>query len=200
MIDFLLTPDIAYLLMVAALLLTLIAVIVPGTGAPEAALMACLLAAAYIVYRLGVNLWAVIVLALSIVPFFFALRAKRGRILLLVATFLLLTVGSVFLFTGANGLPLVNPLLSVIVSVLSGAFIWFSADRAVIAMQRPPVQNPEALIGKIGEARTAIHLEGSVQVAGELWSARSEKPIETRKSVRIVRREGLILTVEEESK
>jgi len=200
MLEFLLDPNIAYLLIVAALLLTLVAIIVPGTGAPEAALMVCLLAAAYIVYQFGINLWAAIVLALSVVPFFVALRAKKWRIPLLIATFLLLTVGSVFLFTGLNGWPLVNPLLSVIVSVLSGAFIWFSADRAVIAMQRAPVQNPDALIGKIGETRTAIHFEGSVQIGGELWSARSEKPIEARKSVRILRREGLILTVEEESK
>jgi len=197
---FLLDPNIAYLLIVAAFLLTLVAIMVPGTGAPEAALMACLLAAAYIAYWLGINLWAAIVLALSIVPFFVALRAKRWRIPLLIVTFLLLTVGSVFLFTGANGWPRVNPLLSAIVSLLSGGFIWFSADRAIIAMQRPPVQNLDALIGKIGETRTAVHTEGSVQIDGELWSARSEKPIEARRPVRIVRREGLILTVEEESK
>ena len=200
MMEFLLNPNIAYLLIVAAFLLTLIAIMVPGTGAPEAALMECLLAAAFIAWRLGINLWAAIVLALSIIPFFVALRVKRGRIPLLIATFLLLTVGSIFLFTGLNGWPRVNPVLSAIVSLLSGGFIWFSADRAIIAMQRAPVQNPEALIGKIGETRTTIHIEGSVQVDGELWSARSEKPIETRKSVRILRREGLILTVEEVSK
>jgi membrane-bound serine protease (ClpP class) len=89
--------------------------------------------------------------------------------------------------------------LSAIVSLLSGGFIWFSAERAVAAMQRPPVNNPDALIGKIGETRTVVHLEGSIQIDGELWSARSEKPIEARKPARIVRREGLILTVEEES-
>ena len=200
MMEFLLDPNIAYLLIVAAFLLTLVAIMVPGTGAPEAALMACLLAAAFIAWRLGVNLWAMIVLALSVIPFFVALRAKRGRIPLLIATFLLLTVGSIFLFTGLNGWPRVNPVLSAIVSLVSGGFIWFSADRAMIAMQRAPVQNPDALIGKIGETRTAVYFEGSVQIDGELWSARSEKPIEARKPARIVRREGLILIVEEVSK
>ena len=32
-----------------------------------------------------------------------------------------------------------------------------------------------ALVGQMGEAKTRVHKEGSVQVDGELWSARSQK-------------------------
>jgi membrane-bound ClpP family serine protease len=67
-------------------------------------------------------------------------------------------------------------------------------------MQRGPVHNPDALIGQIGEARTEIHAEGSVQAGGELWSARSEKPIKMGSAVRILGREGFVLVVEKESK
>jgi membrane-bound serine protease (ClpP class) len=198
--EFLLNPNIAYLVIVTAFLLTLVALIIPGTGIPEVLLAICLVLAGFLVYYLGINAWAAVVLVASIVPFLLAIRLKRWRIPLLIVTMLLLIGGSIFLFTGKNGLPLVNPVLAVFVSLVSGGLVWVGADRASAAMQRAPVHNPEALIGKIGEARTAIHLEGSVQLDGELWSARSETPIKERSSVRVIRRDGLILTVEEESK
>jgi membrane-bound serine protease (ClpP class) len=198
--EFLLNPNIAYLLIVTAFLLTLVAIVIPGTGIPEVLLAICLVLAGYLVYNLGINIWAAVLLAASIIPFLLAIRSKTWRIPLLIVTMLLLIGGSVFLFTGKNGFPLVDPLLAVIVSLISGGLVWVAADRTSAAMQRAPVHNPEALIGKIGEARTDIHQEGSVQLDGELWSARSETPITARSSVRVIRRDGLILTVEEESK
>ena len=198
--EFLFNPNFAYLLIVATFLLAVVAIIIPGTGVPEVMLAFFLVLTGYIVYTLGFNAWAAVLLAASLIPFLLAIRSKPWRIPLLVVTMLLLIGGSLFLFTGKNGFPLVDPLLAVIVSLLSGGFIWIGADRAAVAMQRPPVHNPDALIGKIGEARTFIHREGSVQLDGELWSARSETPIKAKSVVRIIRREGLILTVEEESK
>jgi membrane-bound serine protease (ClpP class) len=198
--DFLLNPNIAYILIVGAFLLTLIAIIIPGTGIPEILLAFCLVLAGYVVYNLGINAWAVVILASSIIPFLLAIRAKIWRLPLLATTFLLLTGGSIFMFTGENGLSLVNPVLAVVVSLVSGGLIWVGAERGATALHQAPVHNLDAMIGQIGEARTAIHAEGSVQIDGELWSARSEKPIKAKSPVRILRREGLILTVEEESK
>ncbi|MGZ9165580.1 MAG: NfeD family protein [Anaerolineales bacterium] len=37
-----------------------------------------------------------------------------------------------------------------------------------------------------------------MQVAGELWSARSEKPIAAGNSIRVVKREGFVLIVEKD--
>ena len=67
-------------------------------------------------------------------------------------------------------------------------YVWGSYGVALlvfaveIAMVRP-VHDLSGLIGQKGEAKTAIEEEGSVQVAGELWSARSEKPVPTEKTV-----------------
>jgi membrane-bound serine protease (ClpP class) len=52
------------------------------------------------------------------------------------------------------------------------------------------------LIGSIGEAKTEINDEGSVQVGGELWSARSDQAIPLGARVRVIAREGFILKVE----
>ena len=198
--EFLINPNVAYLLIVASFLLMLISIVIPGTGMPEIGFMVSLIAATYFAYRLGINTWAIVILILSVVPFLVALRQKTGRIVMLITSILLLTGGSIFLFTGANGFPLVNPVLAVIVSVGSGGFIWLSADRATKVLHQPLTHNLDTLIGKIGQARTNIHAEGSVQVDGEMWSACSEKPIKTKSLVRIIRRDGLILTVEEQAK
>jgi membrane-bound ClpP family serine protease len=48
----------------------------------------------------------------------------------------------------------------------------------------------------VGEAKTRIQNDGTVQVAGELWSARSDTPIAAGNMIRVVKREGFILVVE----
>jgi membrane-bound ClpP family serine protease len=53
------------------------------------------------------------------------------------------------------------------------------------------------LIGQVGETRTRVHHEGTVQLQGELWSARSQKPIPAGRKVQVTGREGFVLIVEE---
>ncbi|MDP2778393.1 MAG: NfeD family protein, partial [Anaerolineales bacterium] len=62
----------------------------------------------------------------------------------------------------------------------------------------PPSHDLQALVGLTGEARTKIRDEGSVYVAGEMWSAKSSdnKPISAGSPIRVVRREGFVLVVE----
>lgn len=200
MITGLIDPNVAYVLIVATVLLALLAIVVPGTGLPEVALAFCLLLAGYEIYNLGINPWAVALVGLSIIPFLYALRAKRWRPPLLAASILLLIGGSLFLFTDRNGWPAVNPVLAVIVSLLSGGLIWIGVERSVEVMHKKPANDPNDLIGQSAEAKTAVHKQGSVQAAGELWSARSEAPIEAGSQVRIVGRDGFILIVQKEAK
>ena len=95
--EFLLDPNIAYLFLLAGVLLGLMAIITPGTGIFEVGAFFCLALAGYAVYNLSFNLWALVVLLLSIIPFVYAIqKPKRERYLAL--SILGLIVGSVFLF------------------------------------------------------------------------------------------------------
>lgn len=199
--EFLLDPNVAYALIVATALLALVAIIIPGTGLPEIGLLFCLTLAGYEVYQLGVqgeviNAWALAVLILSVIPFVLSIRATKWRWPLLVATILLMVAGSIFLFTKEGGWPTVNPVLAGFISLLNAGLVWFGVNRTVIAMHKQPIHDPDKLIGQTGETRTEVHEEGSVQVAGELWSARSEKPIKTGSAVRVLKRDGFVLVVE----
>jgi membrane-bound ClpP family serine protease len=60
------------------------------------------------------------------------------------------------------------------------------------------LQDISSLIGERGETKTPVQAEGSVQVVGELWSARSEKPIPAGSLVHVVGREGFVLVIEKD--
>lgn len=194
--DILLNPNTAYVLLVVGMVLTLLAILTPGTGALEIGAFFCLALTAYVIYNIGLNPWALIALVISLAPFLYASRRPRRKIWLGVGLAGILAA-SLYLFNAKGGwLPAVNPILAVVVSALAGGFVWLAASKVLQAYQSPPTHDLQALIGQVGEARTDIHESGSIQVAGELWTARSEKPIPAGASVRVVGREGLILIVE----
>jgi membrane-bound serine protease (ClpP class) len=196
--DILLDPNIAYLILLAGLLLGMMAIVTPGTGVFEVGAFFGLALAGYEVYNLSFNGWALVVLALSIVPFVYAIQ-KPKRELFLGLAILLLVVGSVFLFVRENGQPAVNPFLAVTTSALVAGFLWLAIRKTMQAMQSKPAHDLDGLVGQIGKTQTTIHEEGSVQVAGELWSARSAEPISAGSHIRVVRREGFILVVEKDN-
>jgi membrane-bound serine protease (ClpP class) len=193
--DFLLDPNIAYLILLGAILLAMMALASPGTGLFEIGAFFCIALAGYAIYHLSFNWWALILLGLSIVPFVYALQ-KPKRELYLALSILLLVIGSVFMFPRTADQAVVNPLVAILASVLVAGFLWIAVRKSVEATSARPTHDLSGLVGQIGEARTSVNDEGSVLVAGELWSARSEKPIPAGSSIRVLRREGFILIVE----
>jgi len=105
-------------------------------------------------------------------------------------------VGSAYLFRGDGLAPAVNIWLVIVVSLLTAGFLWLVITKTFEALEATPAHNINGLIGRIGEAKTAIHHEGSAQIAGELWSVRSNEPIEAGAHIRVVQRNGFILDVE----
>ncbi len=193
--DFLLEPNIAYLILIGGVLLALLAIVTPGTGLFEVGAFFCLVLAGYAVYNLSFNWWALLILAASIIPFIYAIQ-KPKRELYLGISILLLVMGSVFLFAVDGWKPAVNPFVALVTSGLLSVFLWIVVRKTVQAAGVRPVHDLDALTGLMGEAKSSIHDEGSVYVAGEMWSARSDVAIPVGSSIRVVRREGFILVVE----
>jgi len=195
--DFLLDPNIAYLILLGGVLLAMLALAAPGTGFFEIGAFFCIALAGYAIYNLSFNWWALILLALSIVPFIYAIQ-KPKRELYLGLSILLLVVGSVFMFPRTEGQAIVNPIVAIVASGLVAGFLWIAVRKSVEAASVRPSHDLEGLVGQIGEARTKVDEDGSVQVAGELWSARSDKPIAAGSPIRVVRRDGFVLIVEKD--
>jgi len=194
--SFLLNPNIVYLILVFGLLLTIMALISPGTTILELLAFFTLLIAGYGIYNLSINVWALVILLVGVILFFLAVRKFKHPVYL-VLSIIFLIIGSVYIFPGETWWqPGVNPFLATVVSLLAGGYVWVIATKAREVSITPPAHDINALVGLTGEAKTDIHQEGSVQVAGELWSAHSEELISSGSKVRVVGREGFILLVE----
>ncbi len=108
--------------------------------------------------------------------------------------------GSLILFNSvrAPGFPTV----SVPLVIGTGLFLALSfsviISFAIRALKRPKVMGKESLVGKTGVVTQVLDPQGSVQLAGEMWSAELAEPGEplpegTRVKVTVV--EGLRLKV-----
>lgn len=193
--EFITDPNIAYVLLVLGSILIMLAIVTPGTGVLEIGALFSLALSGFAAYRTGINLWALVVLVLMLVPFIYATR-KTNRSVYLAVSILMLTIGSIYLFPTQGLRPSVNPTLAIIVSLISGLFIWLIVLKTIAAMHSLPNHNLGSLLGKLGETKTIVHHEGSVQMDGELWSARSDKRILPGKQVRVVGRDGFTLIIE----
>lgn len=195
-VDFLLDPNVAYLILIGAALLTMMAVLNPGTGILEIVALFMWLISGYIIFNMPINYWALGLMLLGVVLFLLSLR-KIKKPVYLGLSIAAVIVGSIFLFDQPGWQPAVNPVLAVIVSIIVAGFVWVVAQKALEADRMRPAHDLEALIGAVGEAKTAVGVEGSVQVAGELWSAKSGQAIPEGTHVRIVGRDGFSLIVEQ---
>ena len=193
--DFLLEPNVAYLILMAGVMLGFLALVTPGTGVFEVVAFFCIVLAGYAVYNLSFNWWALVLLVLSVIPFIYAIQ-KPKRELFLGLSILLLIIGSVFMFPSEEGLFAVHPAVAVLASALVTGFLWIAVRKSMEAAGTRPSHDLEGVVGQAGEARTDVHDEGSVQVGGELWSARSVNLIPKGSSIRVVRRDGFVVVVE----
>ncbi len=194
-IDSPLFPSLLYLLLVAGIWLTALAVVNPGTGALEILALAALGGVGLGTIYVPFNAWALIVLVLGGVLFVASLRLPRPEIWLGFSA-LALSVGSIFLFRPEGGGAAVHPLLALIVSLLTLGYFWWAIRSALNAQRARPTMDPNRVVGEIAEVRTELNPVGSVYALGELWTARSEGRVKAGKRVKVIARDGLLLIVE----
>src|SRR3970040_3140234 len=89
-----------------------------------------------------------------------------------------MVLGSLMLFR-ANADPFLRVSWTVLITMVALSAVFFAAviSLAVRSQLRKPSTGPEGMVGEIGEAVTDIDRKGKVRVVGELWDARSDRPI-----------------------
>lgn len=194
--EILLNPNVAYIILVIGVILTIMALFAPGTGVLEISALFVLLLAGWEISQQPTNLWALLLLVLGVIPFILAVR-KSQKLIYLVIALIAFVVGSIYLFEGDYWWqPGVNPVLAIVTSVMACGFLWIAVTKVLESDRLRPRHKLANLTGEIGEAKTDIHSEGTVQIESELWSARSSILIPEGSKVRVVKREGFILEVE----
>jgi membrane-bound serine protease (ClpP class) len=195
-VEIIINPSVAYLLIFTGVMLLLITFNDTKYSLPKVGAMAfCFLVGIAEFFILDGNPWAFLIVVLSPLPYFIAMRQERLHSPLYVLTIFMLSIGSAYLFVDENGRPLANLGLAGIVSIFGGLFIWLIIQRAQAAGKTP--LTGDTLVGMTGEVWIAIEpfSIGSVRVDGELWQARSKEILPAGTLVRVTQQHGVTLTV-----
>jgi membrane-bound serine protease (ClpP class) len=198
---YLLNPNLAYFLVVVGLTLLELSMINPKSTSLKVGMTFCLIAAGLELLYLRVNPWAFLVVALSPLPFVVAVRQERPKNPLYLISIFMLPIGSYFLFVDQDFRPLING-PAAFVSILCVAIIWISTERLRNVKGARLSNDPDSVVGLLGEVQTDIekYSAGSVIIEGELWQARSKEPISAGSTVRVLRQDGFWLTVKKVEK
>jgi len=195
--EFLIDPNVAYVLLVFGFLIAILMLFAPGTGILELFAFVILAMAGYGIINLALNWWAPFIVILGFLPFVLALRRpQKTRIALLTLASLAFAIGSAFLFRGQGWQPAVNIILILVLTPIVVGMTWLIASKIFEAHHIRPTFNLDQLIGMTGYANNDIRGQGSVHVNGEDWTARSEKFIPAGSRIRVLQRSGMILDVE----
>ncbi|MGD8605065.1 MAG: NfeD family protein [Anaerolineales bacterium] len=193
-LDPLVLTNLLYLVLVAGVWLTVLAVVTPGTGILEVLVLAALVITGMGAFYTPFNPWAFLILGAGVLALVISLRRKPFEIWLLLSA-LLFSAGSIFLYRLEDGRLGVHPLLAIVVSLMTVGYFWWAIRGVIEAQHQRPVQDPTALVGQVAEVRTAMDPVGSVYVAGEMWSARSQEDCTVGDKVRVTGVDGLTLEV-----
>jgi membrane-bound serine protease (ClpP class) len=185
------SPSATYFFVVAGLLLLLFEFFSAGIGIAAASGAICLALSAYGIGTLGTRPLGLGLVLLATLAFGIDIQAGSPRFWTGVGT-VALVLGSLTMFDGRRP----GWLALVLVTVGGLLAVLFGIPSTVRTRFSTPTIGREDLVGAVGTATTAIDPEGTVEVRGAPWRARTfPKPISVGDRVEVVAIEGLVLEV-----
>ena len=194
-LDALMEPDLAFLLLAIGALALYIEFNHPGAVIPGTVGVVFILVAAF-----ALNLLPTRFAALGLILGAFALFAAEAKF----ASHGVLTVGGIVLLTLGGLLLIDSPIpemrvhfaTALAVSIPLGIITAFLMSIALKARRNKVVTGEQGLVGENGVAQTALSPQGKVFVHGELWDAIASAPLPVGQLVVVRRVEGLTLHVD----
>ena len=195
-------PNLVFLLVTIGVQALLIEISSPGGWVAGFIGVACLALGVYGLGILPVNWFGIIFLVTSFVLFVLDIKAPTHGALTAagLGSFIL---GALVLFNspGTPSFQRVSVPLVIGTGVVSAALVTVVLTMALRAQRRPVSVGAEALLGRVGVAKTALSPHGTVQVAGELWSAEVEQgrpALSPGARVKVIGVEGVRIRVQPE--
>jgi membrane-bound serine protease (ClpP class) len=192
----LISPSIAYFLIVAGLALIVFEFYTASIGLAGLVGAFCLIGAFVGFSHLPVHWWALGLLFVAMFGFAIDVQVGGLGVWTIIATVCLVT-GSWFLYGGASQL---RPAWWVFLVVIGGALLFMLGGMTAMIRARfsTPTVGREGMIGEDGVAEVPVDPDGVVLIRGARWRARTNRatPIQAGDPVRVVSVEGLVLEVE----
>jgi membrane-bound serine protease (ClpP class) len=190
------SPSVAYLMLLVGLLLIAMEFFTAGVGIGAVAGAGALVLASYGLGTLPIRVWALLLLGVGVFGFCIDLQSGVPR-----AWSALggagLVVGSLWLYRG------VHPSILALAAGVLGTPLFLVAGMPAMVRARfsTPTIGRQSLVGEMGVALGAVQPEGTVEVRGAPWRARTNRatPIAVGDRIRVVSIDGLLLEVEPET-
>jgi membrane-bound serine protease (ClpP class) len=189
-------PNVAYILMMIGVYGIYFELASPGAVLPGVVGGISLLLGFYALQTLSANYAGFLLVLLSVLLFFLELKIQSHGALA-IGGIVAMILGSLMLFHESAD-PFLRVSWAVLLAMVGLSAVFFAAviSLAVRSQYRKPTTGSEGMIGEIGEAVTDIDPGGKVHVVGELWDARSNRPVRKGEPVIVLGREGMTLIVE----
>jgi membrane-bound serine protease (ClpP class) len=188
-------PELAAILMMLGITGLMFELFNPGYVLPGVVGAICLLLGLYAVQTLPIS-FAGIALMLLGLAFIVAEAFLPSFGALGIGGVIAFVIGSIFLFdTDVEGFYVAWPLIGA-VAAATALLCFGTANMALKARRRAVVTGAEELLSARGEALEDFTGNGRVRVHSEEWQARARTAIKRGQRIRVVSRDGLVLTVE----
>jgi membrane-bound serine protease (ClpP class) len=188
-------PNVAYILMLLGVYGLFYEMSNPGSMYPGVFGAICLLLALYSFQVLPVN-YAGLALILLGMAFMVGELFVPSFGVLGIGGAVAFVVGSLILIeTKVEAFQLSMPVI-VTVTAVTVLFIFTLIAMAVRQRKKPVVSGREQMIGSVGEAIEDFSGTGNIHIHGELWSARTRRPVRKGQRVEVREMDGLTLIVE----
>jgi membrane-bound serine protease (ClpP class) len=193
-LDHLMDPNVAFLLLAVGLLSLYVEFNHPGAVVPGTVGVIFILLAAFALNLLPVRFAALALIAVAFA--LFALEAKfASHGVLTTGGIVLLTLGGLLLVDAPIPEMRVRLITALAVSIPLGLITAFLMTIALRARRNKVVTGAQGLVGEIGIAQSPLVPEGKVFVHGEIWNAVSSAPLPIGAKVVVRRVQGLQLEV-----
>lgn len=198
LLELLVNPTIAYLLLTAGFAGIAFEFFSPGMVAPGVLGAIALLLGFYGTAQLPVNAVGVLLFAVAIVLFVLELKIG-GHAIFAIGGIGALIASGLLLFNTGNGVFSIDVPVVIVAAALLGGLTMFAVSKAVAARHGPVATGWEEMLGKEGVVRVPLAPVGQVFVQGALWRARLEDgdaaPPHVGDRVRVDSVDGLTLGV-----
>jgi len=188
-------PNVAYILMLVGIYGIFFELWNPGYVFPAVLGGICLLLALYAFQVLPIN-YAGLALIMLGIAFMVAEAFLPTFGAFGIGGVVAFVVGSIILMdTDIEGYTVAWPLILVI-ALVSALFFFTVVYLALKSRRRAVVSGAEEMLQAVGEALEDFDGAGRVRVHSEEWQARAAAPIRQGQRIRVIARDGLVLTVE----
>jgi membrane-bound serine protease (ClpP class) len=193
--DRLMDPNLAVLILLAGGLLIYLEFNTPGTIIPGALGTLLMLLALFSLNLLPVRYTSLALILGAIILMVLEAKFPSHGILAAAGT-VALVLGTLTLVAGPIPEMRVQMATAIATGLAFGLITTFLVRIALIARHNKVVIGPEAMVGAVGVAQEQLAPRGQILVHGELWLAESEATVAPGESVRVRAVDGLKLLVE----